>query len=86
MSNLPPSMFQKDSGEETLWWQKALLLLSVVLKCSALIVAIWCYVVKTRHRSTWYTQLRGISVIVQAVLIAGSSFAWNFLYQDPNGF
>jgi hypothetical protein len=28
----------------------------------------------------------GISVILQSILISCASFAWNFLYRDPNGF
>jgi hypothetical protein len=86
MSNLPPSMFQKNNSQDTLWWQKGLLLLAVMLKSAALIVAIWCYVANEEHRNNSYNKWRGVSVIVQSILIAGSSFAWNFLYQDPEGF
>jgi hypothetical protein len=86
MSNLPPTMFQKDTGggDETTGLQKVILLFAVMFKASGIIVAIWCYVAKTDDRKGGFEEWRGISTIVQSVLISGASFAWNFLYQDPN--
>jgi hypothetical protein len=86
MSNLPPTMFQKDNGagDETTGLQKAILLFAVMFKASGVIVAIWCYVAKAHDRVGGYEEWRGISTIVQSVLIVSASFAWNFLYQDPN--
>jgi hypothetical protein len=83
LSNLPTSMFQKDNTEESVWWQKLILVVSVMCKSAGIIVAIWCYVAKETS-DNGYLQWRGIATIVQTVLITIASFAWNFLYQDPN--
>jgi hypothetical protein len=86
MSNLPPSMFQKDSGggDETTGLHKAILLFAVIFKASGVITAAWCYASKKTDREGGFEQWRGISAIIQSVLITSASFAWNFLYQDPN--
>jgi hypothetical protein len=88
ISNLPTTMFQKGSSEESLWWQKGILLVSVMCKCAGIIVAIWLYVINAEKGDgdNGYVQYRGIATIVQTVLISITSFAWNFLYQDPNSY
>ena len=87
MSNLPSYMFSKeDTGEETTVVQKVVLVLSVVCMLAGIIVAIWCYVEKKGDRDTNIKQWRGISTIVQSIVISLVSFAWSFLYKDPNGF
>jgi hypothetical protein len=88
MSNLPPSMFQKDNSDEHTGLQKGILVLSVICLFAGVIEGAWCYASppKSLHTEGGYRQWRGISAIIQAVVIAIISFAWNFLYRDPNAF
>ncbi|OHS92907.1 membrane protein [Tritrichomonas foetus] len=86
MSNLPTSMFQKDNTDEHTWWQKMILVLSVMCKLAGIICAIWCYIDKKADRSTSFLKWRGISTIVQSLLITASSFLWNFLYKDEDSY
>jgi hypothetical protein len=86
VSNLPPSMFQKENSEESSTLQKTILLLAVMCKSAAVIVAVWCYIAKEEDRVGGYKEWRGISVILQAITISCVSFAWNFLYQDPGAY
>ncbi|KAH0790230.1 membrane protein [Histomonas meleagridis] len=87
MSNLPSFMFSKeDTGEETSLLQKLILVLSVACMLAGIIVAIWCYVAKKGDRDTGLKQWRGVSMIIQSIVISLVSFAWNFFYKDPNGF
>jgi hypothetical protein len=80
MCNLPPTMFVKGSGdEEHAPWQKALLVFATVCEFAGLIEGIWCYVEKKGDRADGYTQWRGVSAIVQSVLIAIVTFGWNFM-------
>ena len=84
MSNLPTSMFEKDNTDEHTWWQKLILVLSILCYCAGIICSIWCYVAKKGDRQTSFTKWRGVSSIVQALLITLSGFLWNFLYQDDS--
>ena len=87
MANLPPQMFSKeDTGEDTTTLQKVILVLSIMCMLSGIITAIWTYVENKSHRETANQQWRGVSTIVQSILISLVSFAWAFLYKDPNGF
>ena len=82
MSNLPTSMFEKDNTEEHTWWQKALLVFSVMLMLAGIIEGIWTYIDKKADRVTSLQQWRGVSMIVQGIIITACSFCWNFLYKD----
>ncbi|KAK8891995.1 Transmembrane protein 50A [Tritrichomonas musculus] len=84
MSNLPTSMFEKDNDDEHQWWQKLILVLSILCYCAGIICAIWCYVAKKKDRQTSFTKWRGISSIVQALMITLAGFIWNFLYRDDS--
>lgn len=82
MSNLPTSMFEKDNNDEHTWWQKLILVISVLCYLAGMICGIWCYVEKKKDRQTRFTKWRGISSIVQPILITLSGFLWNYLYYD----
>jgi hypothetical protein len=86
MSNLPSTMFSKESSEEVTPLQKVILMLSVMSKSAGIIVAVWCYIQKEGDRQGGYQQWRGIAVILQAIVISCASFAWSFLYRDPNSY
>ena len=87
MCNLPTSMFAKeDTGDEIQTYQKIILIVAVMFKFAGIIVAVWCYAAKKGDRNTNAKRWRGISTIIQSVVITLVSFAWNFLYKDPNGF
>ena len=86
MSNLPYEMFHKDGwGDETTWWQKAILVLAVMCEFAGIIVGVWLYIERKSDRVQGWQQWRGVSSIVQGVLITIASFAWNFFYQNPDG-
>lgn len=87
MSNLPTSMFAKNSGEEHTWWQKLILVLSIMCMLAGIIESVWIYVAKKNSlKEHSYTDYRGIAPIAQSIMITVISFAWNFLYQDPNAY
>ena len=87
MSNLPYNMFHKDGwGDETTWWQKAILVLSVMMEFAGIIVGAWLYAERKNDRNAVYKQWRGVSAIIQSVLITIASFTWNFLYHDPDAY
>ena len=87
MANLPAHMFSKeDTGEDTTVLQKVILVLSIICMLAGIITAVWTYIEKKSDRNTSNKQWRGASTIVQSILISMVSFAWAFLYKDPNGF
>lgn len=87
LSNLPSSMFRKNEwGEETEWWLKAILLLAVVAEFSGIVGAIWLFAAKESDRVGSVNTWRGVSSIVQSVVITIASYMWNFLYKDPEAY
>ena len=85
MSNLPSGLFHRDSyGEDTAAWQKALLVISVMCELAGIICGVWLYIDRSADRDLGYRKWRGISSIVQGVVITIASFLWNFAYQDPD--
>lgn len=82
MSNLPTSMFDKDNDDSHAWWQKLILFFSFLCYLAGIICSIWCYVEKRNDRKASFTKWRGISSIIQSLLITLSGLIWNFLYND----
>ncbi|KAH0790232.1 transmembrane protein 50A [Histomonas meleagridis] len=84
ISNLPTYMFAKeDTGEETTVLQKIILVISVICLFGGVAAGIWLNASKKVDRSDSFKKWRAIAALIQSCVITLISFAWCYLYVDP---
>ena len=87
LNNIRDEVFQANTSSEDIeWWEKLLIVISCIFHLAALIESVWVYLGKHINNQSNILKWRGISCIVSSILITLSSFAWRFLYKDPDAF
>lgn len=86
LNNIRKEVFaQETTNEDILWWEKLLLIVAVIFHLASIIESIWVFCGKHIDKQSNAIKWRGISTIIQSILITLASFGWRFLWYDPDG-